>query len=285
MRVLFFICLLCLIFSIKNLSGQPIDIRFRHLTEKNGLSQGTVKSILKDSRGYMWFGTRDGLNRYDGYTFTIFKNNPADPLSISDNFINHIYEDSKGRLWIGTNRGLNLYNRTNNSFTKFLSRDKRFQVTSIIEDLQKKIWLSTYYGLYLYDEANNKFTRFVHSSSKNSLIDDRVNKLTLDKHGNIWIATINGISRFNSNTKTFKNYQLYADKQLYVGRNIASSILVDSADNVWVGFVGSGLGFYDRKNDSFKLMKHDPANSNSCRCNSSHGQSFPACMHTDCSGC
>ncbi len=263
MRVLFFTCLLCLIFSIKNLSGQPIDIRFRHLTEKNGLSQGTVKSILKDSRGYMWFGTRDGLNRYDGYTFTIFKNNPEDPLSISDNFINHIYEDSKGRLWIGTNRGLNLYNRTSNSFTKFLTKDKRFLVTCIIEDRQKRIWIATYYGLYLYDEPNHKFTRFLHSSSKNSLIDDRVNKLALDKQGNIWMSTLNGISRFNFKTNTFKNLQLHVDDGPYVGRNMASSILVDSADNVWVGFVGSGIGFYDRRNDNFKLMKHDPVNSNS----------------------
>ncbi len=211
----------------------------------------------------MWFGTRDGLNRYDGYQFTVFRNDPKDPLSISDNFINHIYEDSKGRLWIGTMKGLNLYNRQNDSFKKFLVNDKRFQVSSILEDREKKIWISTYNGLFLFDEANHKFIRFQHSSSKNSLVDNRINMMALDKQGNIWIVTANGVSYLNFKTKRFKNFQIYETAEPHTGRNIANSVLVDAANNVWVGFVGNGLGFYDRRNDNFKLMKHDPANSNS----------------------
>jgi len=263
MRVRFFICLLFLIFSVKDLPGQPIDIRFRHLTEKNGLSQGTVKWIIKDNQGYMWFGTRDGLNRYDGYRFTVFKNDPKDLSSISDNYINHIYEDSKGRLWIGTMKGLNLYNRQNDSFKKFLTNDKRFQVSCIVEDREKRIWIATYNGLFLFDEAHHKFIRFQHSPGRNSVVDNRIHKLAIDKQGNIWIATQNGVSCFNFKTKNFKNFQKYENDDLYGVRNIAVSILVDEANNVWVGFIGNGLGLYDRKNDNFKLMKHDPANSNS----------------------
>jgi signal transduction histidine kinase/CheY-like chemotaxis protein/ligand-binding sensor domain-containing protein len=211
----------------------------------------------------MWFGTRDGLNRYDGYRFTVFKNDPKDPSSISDNYINHIYEDSKGRLWIGTMKGLNLYDRQNDSFKKFLTNDKRFQVSCIIEDREKRIWISTYNGLFLFDEANHKFTHFLHSSSKNSLVDDRINKMALDKQGKIWITTINGVSCFNFKKKEFKNFQVHPNDGLYDGRNMVFPVFVDSHNNVWVGFIGNGLGLYDREKDNFRLMKHDSANSNS----------------------
>lgn len=262
MRFCVYICLLFLFCSINNLSGQPIDIRFRHLTEKEGLSQGTGTCILKDSHGYMWFGTRDGLNRYDGYRFAIFRNNPEDSSSISDNFINDIYEDSKGRLWIATMKGLNLYDRENDSFEKFVV-DKNFQVTSILEDREKRIWISTYKGLYLLGGPHQKLVHFSHSSVKNSLIDDRITKIALDKQGNIWIATLNGVSYFNPKKSSFKNFQIFANDGLYIGRNRAVTVFIDASDNVWVGFVGQGLGFYDRRNDKFRLMKHDPANSNS----------------------
>ena len=263
MKFHLYICLLFLFCSVKNLAGQSIDIRFRHLTEKNGLSQGTVKCIFKDSQGYMWFGTRDGLNRYDGYRFTVFKNDPKDPSSISDNFINHIYEDSRGRLWIGTKNGLNLYDRETDFFKKFLINDNSFQVTCIIEDREKRLWISTMTGLFLFDEAHHKFVRFQHSSSRNSLVDDRIIKIALDKQGDIWIATLNGVSRFNIKTKSFKNFQIHKNDGPYILRNMAAAVYVDAADNVWIGYIGNGLGLYDRRNDKFKLIKHDPANSNS----------------------
>ena len=91
--------------------GQPVvkDLKFTHLTTNDGLSQGYVVAILQDRRGFMWFATRDSLNRYDGNAFVVFKNNPNDSMSLSSNFIQDLMEDDHGFLWIATNTGLNKF--------------------------------------------------------------------------------------------------------------------------------------------------------------------------------
>ena len=85
------------------------NLKFTHLTTNDGLSQGYVVAILQDHRGFMWFGTRDGLNRYDGNAFVVYKNNPNDPSSLSSNFIQDLMEDDHGYLWIATNTGVNKF--------------------------------------------------------------------------------------------------------------------------------------------------------------------------------
>ena len=94
-----------LLITSLNLYTQPGDIRFKHLSIEHGLSQSTVNCILQDRNGFMWFGTQDGVNRYDGYTFTIYKNDLQNENTISHNFILSIFEDRQGILWIGTNGG------------------------------------------------------------------------------------------------------------------------------------------------------------------------------------
>ena len=114
-------------------SAQTGDYKFTRLNNSQGLLHNQINCIFKDSQGYMWFGTRDGLNRYDGYRFMVFRNDPKDPSSISDNYITDIYEDSKGRFWVGTKKGLNLYNRQNPFFyyidTKLNGEQKLMQVS------------------------------------------------------------------------------------------------------------------------------------------------------------
>ena len=86
------------------------DVRFTHLTTNDGLSQGYVVDILQDRRGFMWFATRDGLNRYDGYTFVVHKHDPNDPGSLNSNFLQDLMEDEHGNLWVATNTGVNRFN-------------------------------------------------------------------------------------------------------------------------------------------------------------------------------
>src|SRR5262245_3081146 len=90
--------------------------RFARYSTDEGLSQSSVRSILRDHRGFMWFGTDDGLNKYDGYQFTAFKRDPEDPGSLSDNYIRALYEDREHVLWVGTNLGLNAFDRTTGKF-------------------------------------------------------------------------------------------------------------------------------------------------------------------------
>ena len=88
------------------------NLKFTHLTTNDGLSQGYVTAILQDRRGFMWFATRDGLNRYDGNTFVVYKNSPNDPSSLSSNFLHDLIEDDNGYLWISTNTGVNRFDPT-----------------------------------------------------------------------------------------------------------------------------------------------------------------------------
>src|ERR1700759_3308354 len=121
--------------SLKKISGQllalllliPIfsfaqisDVRFRHFSNEQGLSNSTVNCIFQDSRGFMWFGTRDGLNRFDGVSFVIYKTKAEDKQSISDNFIRCIYEDANHKLWVGTSYGLNRFDPVTNTFTRYM---------------------------------------------------------------------------------------------------------------------------------------------------------------------
>ena len=105
-----------MLFQCLNSYAHRPQIEFTHLGAHEGLSQSWVKSICQDKYGFMWFGTNDGLNKYDGYTFTVYKNDPHDEGTISNNGISSIYEDKKGNLWIGTENGLNLYDRDKDRF-------------------------------------------------------------------------------------------------------------------------------------------------------------------------
>ena len=115
------------------LHSQHQNIKFEHISDKQGLSSADIKCILQDSKGFMWFGTIDGLNKYDGSQFTVYKYKRDDKNSLSNNTINAIYEDKNKRLWIATPQGLNLYNRELDIF-------KRIEAT---EDLNIEVM----YGL------------------------------------------------------------------------------------------------------------------------------------------
>jgi len=101
-----------------NLNAQVLNVDYYSI--ENGLSQTSVLCIIQDSRGFLWIGTQDGLNRFDGYTFKIYKNNPADSLSLSNNYINGLFEDSEGFIWVATNYGLNRYNPVTEEFQVYL---------------------------------------------------------------------------------------------------------------------------------------------------------------------
>jgi ligand-binding sensor domain-containing protein len=123
----FVLVVLCSILKFHSISfAQPartpnyLNLSFRHLTIEDGLSQGMVNAIYQDRQGFLWFGTKAGLNRYDGYSFTIFQNNPFDSTSLSNNYVQTIFEDHRGRLWIGTGDGLNCFDPATEKFRRFL---------------------------------------------------------------------------------------------------------------------------------------------------------------------
>jgi len=140
------------------------NYKFEHISLKDGLSQVSVYSILQDKHGFMWFGTFDGLNRYDGKDFVIFKHDPDDKNSLSRSIIWSLLEDSDGDLWVGTIRGgLNKYNRITETFISYKNIKGNNEsisdnsIISLYEDKEKNIWVGTLKGLNLFDKKNEKF--------------------------------------------------------------------------------------------------------------------------------
>lgn len=181
---------------------QPRHLRFDQISVNEGLSQDIVRSIFQDSRGFMWFGTEDGLNRYDGYSIEVFKHDPRDSNSISQNDIDEIYEDRRQRLWIATGDGLNLLDRAGESFLHFKNdrRDPRSisssRITAICEDSQGTLWIGTDNGLNRYDEQSGAFSSYFYEPASQSLGGNGINCIISGRSDTLWIGTNNGFCSF-----------------------------------------------------------------------------------------
>jgi ligand-binding sensor domain-containing protein len=183
-------------------------LRFDHIGIEQGLSQSSVRVIFQDSRGFLWFGTEDGLNRYDGHTFKIYK--PDDAINgLSDRWITSIIEDQNGYLWIATRLGgLNRYDPRTEEFIRFL-----------------------------HDEANPA-----------SLIDNHINVLYLDRNDNLWVGTTNGLDLFERSTGKFRHYVYSPTQQEGIsGKNI-TALYEDSRGRFWVGTTAGGLNRFEPGN-------------------------------------
>ena len=230
-------------------------VRFMHLTQEDGLSQNAGLAFLQDSRGFMWIGTQDGLNRYDGQAFTVFKNDPDNPGSLSNNSINALAEDRDGFLWIGTwGGGLNRFDPRTQQFTRFqhdpdnpisLSNDN---VTSFWQDADGTLWVGTLGGLERLDRQAGTFTHYRHDpNDPASLSSDVVSTIFADSRGALWIGTGGlgmagaGLNQLDRATGKFTRYMHNPlDPESLGGDNIAA--IVEGPDgNLWVGMGGYGV--------------------------------------------
>ena len=267
-RYFLFIGLLIATCTHKGLAQAP-TLKFKHITDEQGLSNTSVTGILQDYRGFMWFGTLDGLNRYDGYKISVYTNNSKDTGSISDNAIRCIYEDSQHRLWIGTDNGLNLFDQTTNKFIRYthsrsVNTISNNKVNDILEDAAHNLWVATAGGgLNLFDRVKNTFTHFVHRANlANSLSSDEVNSVCEDKKGNFWVATNNGLNLFNRKDKTFRLYQNLTDKGNADYNNI-QQVKCDAVGNLWMIVNDHGLICFNPQSGSVKHFTHRDSDPNS----------------------
>ncbi|WP_031527355.1 hybrid sensor histidine kinase/response regulator [Dyadobacter crusticola] len=262
--------LLCFILTLafSDSSAQARNRPFRHLTTNQGLSQNNVNSIVMDRRGFMWFGTQDGLNMYDGYRFTVYRHDPQNPKSISHSYITALFEDNKGKLWIGTNDGgLNVYNYQQDSFTKFrhdpanpksLGNDK---ITSIAQDRSGRIWIGTGGGLSSYDPAAKQFSVYKHNlADPQSISQDHVRSVLVDGEGMVWAGTLSeGLNRLDPKTGKFTRYKHNPADKASLGPGEINSLYEDRNQYLWIATEGGGLNMLDRLNGIFKKIRNDPA--------------------------
>ena len=262
----YIIFLLMLLSSI--LRGQT-SYEFQNLTKKDGLSQASVFAITQDSFGFMWFGTKEGLNKYDGYQFKIYENND-DTTSIIANDIRTIYyDDSLQNLWIGTTGGLSKYLSTTDNFINYNHRleDTTSISNNLIRDIYKdsegRLWIGTSIGLNLLDQNTGKFTRYYFTDRSSATVQSNDVKTILeDQEGKLWFGTNNGLYRLDvspDGSFQFKRSNLNSQlSNLHV-----KDMIEDSKGNLWMGTLEGGINYWNRKEDKVIQYKNQKKNPNS----------------------
>ncbi len=251
-----FLCLLAFsLLHIEIAKGQVLQ--FNNISIKDGLSQGTVSCILQDNEGFIWLGTRDGLNRYDGVSFVNLKNNPLDSNSISSNSIIALHQDLSGNIWVGTSMGLNRLNPktldAKNYFHWFedehsLSSNK---ITAIITDAKGRLWVGTENGLNALVPESGTFERFsIQADDSSSLSNNHITALLALPNGRICVGTMGGMNIFDPERNTFKRYVHGFTSDKGISNNEVTCIAPSSDDRIWVG-TRQGLNQFDPENNSF----------------------------------
>ncbi len=282
-----------IIFYTSALYPQSTDIIFQQLFLEHGLSQSIVKSICQDKRGFIYFGTEDGLNRYDGYGFTVMRHKPKDTNSLSYNDVTTVYEDHEGIIWIGTfNAGLNRFDPSEESFSRFqfqLNDNNSIShnnINCIFEDNDGTLWIGTDNGLnkLVVKGSNKNIYSFKHyfniPGDPNSLSNNYIHSFYQAKNGTFWIGTEGGINKMIPGIKPdqnpyFVSYKYSTKDPKSLSNNIVRTILEDKDGDLWVG-TDDGLNRFEQNKDgtnSFTRYKFNPANSNSL----SHNQVYALC--------
>ncbi len=255
------------------LAAEEKNVRFQRISLEHGLSEALVTSAFQDREGFMWFGTQAGLNRYDGYSFTVFAHDFEDPSTISHDWISSIAEDAEGSIWVGTlGGGLNRFERGSETFTRFrhdpvepksLSDDR---IRSIFPDGRGRLWIGTDSGgLNLFDPATGAVERFAHDSADPaSLSSDRVRSVFVDRLGAVWVGTDGGgLDRLDPETREFRHYRHDPADPSSLSDDRVRAVFEDGSGSLWVGTSEGGLNRLDRLAGTFDRFRHRPGDDTS----------------------
>ncbi len=264
-------------------------ISFNHLNVEDGLSQSVVTCILQDDKGFMWFGTQDGLNRFDGYDFKVFRNDPTDSTTLKDNFIFSIYQSNDGPLYIETQQGnFHLYNPLTESF-QLVNKDSvdlfntRYNsISALYIDPKGVIWKgggSRGIGLTREDSKTGEIITYNHNpDDKNSLSSDRVYSIYRVRSGQLWIGTREGLDILDEATGRITHFNDLVDSQNQLSGDWVWPIFEDSKGIMWISVINGGLNKFDPKTKKVSTYKNIETNHSSLSHNSIYS------IHEDKSG-
>ncbi len=253
------------------LIGQAL--KFKRLSVEDGLSQSTVNSVLQDKQGFIWIATSDGLNKYDGYEFKVYKHNSEDKNSLSHNLVTSVYEDEAGMLWIGSYGGLNKFDPLTETFVAYqhdeadantLSHD---QVSVIAQDEAGFLWIGTRGGgVNKFDPLTEQFTHYLHDEENpNSLSYDHISSIVQDKEGILWVGTLSGgLDKFDTRTEEFTHYQADDGDATSLSDNVVRTLYEDHVGVLWVG-TKAGLDRFDAETETFVHYQTDDTDTDSNR--------------------
>ncbi|MFT3824778.1 MAG: two-component regulator propeller domain-containing protein [Chitinophagaceae bacterium] len=245
-------------------SAQAPSLKFKHITNEQGLSNSTIECIFQDSRGFMWFGTRDGLNRFDGYQTTIYRYDAKDSNSISDNYIRAIYEDKQHFLWVATTNGLNRLDISSNRFTRYKHNPADAAsisnniVTALYEDASSRLWVCTAEGgLNLFSNTTGNFSRFRYQAGNaKSLSSDNTQCLLEDSKGRFWIGTANGLNLFDRTLQQVTGYYTLDNSSKSIENKIIRVICEDKKGDLWIGTEDNGIFVFNPRQKTFTQYQH-----------------------------
>jgi signal transduction histidine kinase/ligand-binding sensor domain-containing protein len=271
----------------------PSSIRFERISIEEGLSFSVVQTIVQDRQGFLWIGSARGLNRYDGYQFTVYRMDPADPGSLSDDNVRALFEDSSGELWVGTDAGLDRVDRTTDTFVHYRDGLQGAAVTVVYEDRHGVLWVGSSGGLYRFDRDTQEFTFSPHSQVVTGIAEDADGQLSVsgsggvylldpetglgtlprldtvgiaaicvDAQGELWVGAADGLRRLDRATESFVHYRHDPEDPRSLIENRVEALLEDSAGRLWIGTHG-GLDVFDRQQDRFIHYQYDPYNPHS----------------------
>jgi signal transduction histidine kinase/CheY-like chemotaxis protein/ligand-binding sensor domain-containing protein len=257
------ICVYLICLNVILCYAQNGTVKFDHIGTKEGLSQNNVICIFQGSRGFMWFGTRDGLNKYDGYKFTVYKNNPEDKNTLIHNMVMDIVEDRSGNLWIATwGGGLDMYDRSTEKFV----HPEGFQASGNSGKYINRLWLDHLgylwvategEGLKKYDIVNKKTVAYQHSDmDATSLISNQVKDIREDSRHHIWVATEQGLDLFEKLSGSFRHFRHIDGDQKSLSHNYISRIYEDASGRLWFGTQGGGLNSFNRNTRTFQHFEN-----------------------------
>jgi signal transduction histidine kinase/ligand-binding sensor domain-containing protein/CheY-like chemotaxis protein/AraC-like DNA-binding protein len=262
MKCKIFTIIILLSFFVASTKAQSNLFQFSHLDINNGLSHNDVTSIFKDSKGFMWFGTLSGLNRYDGYDFKIFKHSASDTTSLDDDYIVSISEGPDNKLWIETRNGFNIYDPATEKFAHNIAAYLRQIgipdpfIAAVKKDQAGNFWfLHRRLGVYRYDGRTHQTVHLAHSANDNSSIfSNEVSDLAADSKGYLWLTYRSGeLERMDPQTLRI-NYRSQAFNTLPKELNASYKIFIDKQDAIW-GYVptySAGVYYVDMRNKIFK---------------------------------
>ncbi|MBU0764445.1 MAG: SpoIIE family protein phosphatase [Bacteroidetes bacterium] len=255
--ILFLLVLLFRSFSM----AQQDKVKFNHISIDQGLSQSSIYCILQDKTGFLWFGTLDGANKYDGYEFTVYRNDPDDDNTLSDNLVLCIAEDDKGILWFGTNKGLNRFDPRTETFRHyFFNPDDSTSISNdiircLFFDKSGILWIGTNKGLNRFNPSSGGAGAYFSDLNDPATLSNNVIRVIHpDRNGFLWIGTDSGLNRFDPEKKTFTRYygSVHDEK-----KNIIRAVYEDLSGTLWVGSDGGGLNILDTETGKFTSFIND----------------------------
>jgi signal transduction histidine kinase/ligand-binding sensor domain-containing protein/CheY-like chemotaxis protein len=267
----------CILAILIGLNGHAIETKstasrlhnnnfyFKQISYEQGLPGINLRDQIQDSKGIIWLAIESiGVSRYDGHKFTLFRNDPNNANSLSNNYVNRIIEDSEGNLWFATDYGLNRYNREDNQFQHFLTEENNTEslpsnvCTSLYVDSKQNLWIGTENGLARWDNNSKSFKRyFSQNDTLNWIGQLSVLSIFEQKNGILWLGTNSGLIKFDPITEQYKKWEKIGTGTNEPIHNRILSICEDRNGYLWIG-THRGMDRFDLEKEKFVRWKFSP---------------------------